>query len=108
MRNRTNSDEKTELIHLDANMKYEYAEYESIWLKCYNEQSMLKKQKLSGFNEVQSKSPGNCLTLLKIRDICFEKSAKVTHLVADLILFLPDAQADGNALQLTAEKEKSE
>jgi hypothetical protein len=41
-----------------------------------------------------------------IGDICIEKSAKLTHLVADLILFLPDAQADGNALQLTAEEEK--
>jgi hypothetical protein len=43
-----------------------------------------------------------------IRDIYLEKSAKVTHLVADLILFLPDAQADGNALQLAAEEEKRE
>jgi hypothetical protein len=43
---------------------------------------------------------------LEIRDIYLEKSAEVTHLVADLILFLSDAQADGNALQLTAEEEK--
>jgi hypothetical protein len=48
------------------------------------------------------------LNLSKIREIYLEKSAKVTHLVADLILFLPDAQADGNALQLTAEEEKRE
>jgi hypothetical protein len=95
----------TELIHLDR-IRYIYGEYESV----YSRSAIVSNQclKLFGFSEVQSKSPGNYLTLLEIRDIYLEKSAKLTHLFADLILFLPDAQADRNALQLTAGDEKTE